>query len=331
MLKSQGLIIVMLLMMSLEMSGWTEKPKVLATMTIIADIAKNVGGDFFEIGHIVPVGKDPHTYEPIPQDAERVVEADLILMNGLTLEGWLTEFVKNSGTKARIETITTGIKAIKSGNYDAPDPHAWMDALNGIIYAENIKKALIKLLPEQEAGIESNFQAYKTNLETAHQTILASIESIPQEKRVLITSHDAFQYFGDRYGIRLEAVLGTSTEADAQTSDISRIYQVIETTNVPAVFIETTINPKMLKQIARDKGVKIGGELFADSLGDPSTKAGTYIGMLTQNVKTITNALTQERIAVQSGEHEGNNWLLTGLVTLLFIGGMVYMFGKMNR
>ena len=321
----------MLVGFQLQVFSSSEKPKVLSTMSIIADIAKNVGGDFFEVGLIVPVGEDPHTYEPIPQDAQKVVEADLVLMNGLSLEGWLTEFVKNSGTDASIATVTDGIETIKSDNYEAPDPHAWMDALNGLIYAENIKKALVKLSPENEAGIEANFEAYKSKLEKAHETMLSKIDNIPSKKRVLITSHDAFQYFGNRYGIRLESILGTSTEADAQTSDVSRIYKVIEETDVPAVFIESTINPKMLQQIAKDKGVSIGGELYADSLGEPESEAGTYIGMLTQNVNTITDALSKERAVAEPAEEGGENWLLTGIVALLFLGGIVYMFGKMNR
>ena len=332
MIKPQGLIILALLLVNVTIAGLAEKPKVISTMTIIADMAKNIGGDYFEIDHIVPVGGDPHLYDPIPQDAQKVVGADLVLMNGLTLEGWLTEFIKNSGTKAKVVTVTEGVKTITGGDYhNAPDPHAWMDVLNGLVYAENIKNALITLSPDNQEGIEANYIKYKAALEATHKTITAKINAIPAKKRVLITSHDAFQYFGQRYGIRLEAILGTSTEAEAQTSDINRIYKIIDDTDVSAVFIESTINPKMLKQIAADKGVTIGGSLFADSLGDPEGKSGTYIGMLSQNATTISEALIKERLVAQTGGQGGENWLVIGIISLLFLGGITYMFAKMNR
>ncbi|NJN77119.1 MAG: zinc ABC transporter solute-binding protein [Saprospiraceae bacterium] len=139
--------------------------KVIATTTITADIAQNIAGDKFEITHIVPVGGDPHLYEPVPQDAQLVAKSDLILVNGLTLEGWLTEFIDNSGTKAKVVVVTEGIKPVKSKKYNSPDPHAWMTAANGIIYARNITKALVEYAPEYKAEFEANFNKYKKQLE----------------------------------------------------------------------------------------------------------------------------------------------------------------------
>ncbi len=310
-----------------------QKPKIVATTTIISDITSQIAGDKVNVISLVPIGGDPHLFEPIPQDAIKITEADLILMNGLTLEGWLNEFIENSGTKAKVVTTTKGITPIESSAYaNSPDPHAWMDASNGIIYAENIKNALVDLDAQNKDFYEKNFADYKIKLEKLNIQIRAMLDSIPQEKRVLITSHDAFQYYGRKYGIRLESILGTSTDAQAQTSDINRLYQVISESKVPAIFIESTINPQTMMQIARDTKIRIGGKLYADSLGQPDTEAGTYIGMLLWNTRNIMNGLlgrmTQEENTTDNNKGSNSNWVFIGIIAILLTGGTWYMFRK---
>jgi ABC-type Zn uptake system ZnuABC Zn-binding protein ZnuA len=322
--------------------------KVIATTTITADIAKNIVGDKFEIIHIVPVGGDPHLYEPVPQDAQLVAKADLILVNGLTLEGWLTEFIDNSGTKAKTVIVSEGVKPVKSEKYNSPDPHAWMTAANGIIYARNIMKAFVEYAPENKMEFEANFAKYKRQLEQLEILIFQEIEKIPEKQRVLITSHDAFQYFGRHYGIRLESILGTSTDAEAQTADVMRVQKVIKETGVPAVFIESTINPKLLQQIATDNNVEIGGELFSDSLGELGGNGETYLEMLKHNAVTISYALkgdgTEEELAqrgIANGDtnekvamaKESNrmNWGLVAVIAVFLLGGFGFMYKKMNN
>ena len=225
-----------------------------------------------------------------------VQHADLILVIGLTFLGWIKELIENSGSKASVVTITEGIQVISSMQYkNSSDPHAWMDASNGLIYIKNIKDALISLKPDRENEIQTNYEKYKAELEILDATIKNEILKIPENQRVLITSHDAFQYYGMRYGLQLEAIMGISTEAEAQTSDIIRVAKVIQENHVPAVFVESTINPKMLKQIATDNGVAIGGELYADSLGDEKSEGSTYIKMLMHNTKTIVDALSKTK------------------------------------
>jgi ABC-type Zn uptake system ZnuABC Zn-binding protein ZnuA len=289
------------------------KPKVIASASIFADMTKVLAGDLVDIESIVPIGSDPHLHEPTPRDAKLVTAADLILVNGLTFEGWLNELIENAGTSAKMVLITEGISPIQSLVYqNSSDPHAWMSARNGIIYIENIKNALLALLPNEHKVLEFNFQTYKKQLEDLDLYIENRIKEIPENQRILITSHDAFQYYGRRYGLRLESILGISTEAEAQTSDIQRLNKVIRTANVPAVFIESTVNPKLLQQIAKDNKVSIGGSLFADSIGDADSKAPTYYDMLKYNTDTIVEALKQ--ILSENPEsrkaNSGFSWIL---------------------
>lgn len=299
--------------------------KVVATASMIADMAENISGGLVEVETIVPIGGDPHIYEPTPSDAALVADADLILMNGLTFEGWLNELIENSGTNARSVLVTRGIDPIESSQYqNASDPHAWMAANNGIVYCENITRALKELDPENAKAYEFNFQLFKQQLEEMDTYIFEQIRKIPANQRVLITSHDAFQYYGRRYGIRLESVLGTSTDADVQTSDIMRLGKVIKETGVPAVFIESTINPKLLNQIASDNQVKIGGKLFSDSIGGKDSEAPTYLDMLRHNTDVIVAALSNTTDEDEQAENEADgassNWMIwIGIAALFFV------------
>jgi ABC-type Zn uptake system ZnuABC Zn-binding protein ZnuA len=301
-----------------------QKPLVVASATIFADMAENISGGLVEVKSIVPVGGDPHIYEPTPGDAKLVAEAQLILKNGLTFEGWLDELIENSGTQGKIVTITQGIEPISSSVYkNSTDPHAWMDPVLGSFYLKNVKDALVELLPEQADIFNFNHDLYQQQLADLNAYIEKEIQTIPKEKRILITSHDAFRYFGKRFGLQVESVLGTSTDADVQTSDIRRLTDVIEKFGVPSVFIETTVNPALLQQIARDNNVSIGGSLYSDSLGDKNSPASTYLEMLKFNADTIVKGLTKQ---IQTEEKKSfSKWIFVFLgliaiaVLILFI------------
>jgi ABC-type Zn uptake system ZnuABC Zn-binding protein ZnuA len=259
---------------------------------MIADIAKQIVGEKILVQTLLPIGSDPHLHEATPRDAHKVFKANLLLMNGLTLEGWLGELIKNSGTKAKIATVTEGVSVLASPEYqNSQDPHAWMTARNGIIYAQNIAAAVMVLDSANKNIYEKNLITYVKQLQNLDTYIRQRIAEVPENQRVLITSHDAFQYFGQEYGFKLESILGTSTDADAQTSDIRRIGETIRNAGVKAIFVESTINPKMLQQISQDCGVKIGGNLFADSLGDEKSNANTYLDMLKKNIDVIVEGL----------------------------------------
>ena len=304
-----------------------DKPVVLATASMISDMASNIFGDKADVQMIVPLGGDPHLFEPTPNAAKKVNEANLILMNGLTFEGWLTELVENSGTKGETVRVTEGLKPIMSEVYtNAADPHAWMDVSNAIIYSENILKAAKKLIPNEAAYFEENFNKYKVELEATDKYIIEKINSIPEKQRVLITSHDAFHYYGKKYGIRLKSSMGTSSDADVQTSDMVALQKVITETGVPAIFVESTINPKLIEQLAKDNGIVIGGELFADSLGDKESGADTYIKMMKRNTDVITEALSKEKLKVaektagEGGIFDMMTWGIIGLIVVLLLG-----------
>ncbi|MEO1257672.1 MAG: zinc ABC transporter substrate-binding protein [Bacteroidota bacterium] len=310
--------------------GAQEKKLVLATASIFADMAENIAGDHLEIKTIVPIGGDPHIYEPTPADAKLISQADIILRNALTFEGWLDDLIESAGSQAEVVTITEGIEAIRSAYKGSADPHAWMDASHGLKYIENIKNAFIKSDPDNKEVYEFNHGVYRRQLEDMDAYIFEHVKKIPEQRRILITSHDAFRYFGQRYGIRLEAVIGISTEAEAQTSDIIRLNKIIKESGVPAVFIETTVNPKLIKRIAEDNNVAIGGSLFSDSIGDENSDAPTYLDMLKFNTDTIVKALSQTSAPAQVPEKEGNGWLMWGVLVLLLAGGFLVVWKKVN-
>ena len=312
-----------------------DKPRVVASVTIIEDIAKMIAGHEFVIDCLMPIGGDPHLHDPTPNDAILVSKADLVLVNGLTLEGWLNELINNAGGDPEIVTVTEGVKAINSQTYQgSSDPHAWMDVSNGIIYAENIKNSFVALKPDAAQVFEFNFGLYKKQLEDLDNYIFKAIQTIPEQQRVLITSHDAFQYYGRRYGIDLESILGSSTDAEAQVSDVTRINNVIKASKVPAVFVESTINPKMLQQIADDNDITIGGHLYADSVGDEDSGADSYYDMLKYNTDQIVSGLTGKLSLEESranAEMKSPSWMLWVVLALLMVGGFFILSKSLSN
>lgn len=305
-----------------------EKPLVVSSASIFADMASAIGGDLIESVSLVPIGGDPHIYEPTPGDVRVLVKADLILQNGLTFEGWITELIKNSGSKAPVITLTEGIIPITSEiHQNATDPHAWMEPANGKVYAHNIKAALLQLLPNNHEQIIAQFDKYITQLEELDNYIKENISRIDTNKRILITSHDSFHYYGRRYGLRLESVMGTSTDADVRTSDLIRLNEVIQQYKIPVVFIESTINPKLLNQVAADNNISIGGKLYSDSLGDKDSPASTYLQMIRHNTDVIVSGLTSALKVTEDKEATGPSSTLKIIgfaLLLLAIGAFLW-------
>jgi len=310
------------------------KIKVVSSASIFQDMATNIGGEKIEAFTIVPIGGDPHLYEPKPSDAQLVKSANIILVNGLTFEGWINKLIDNSGTKAKVYTITEGVDVLKSEKYkNAADPHAWMDASNGLKYIENIKTALIETDPTNEAYYTANYEKYKAELIALDNYITIQINKIPESKRMLVTSHDAFAYYGKKYNIRLNALKGISTEAETQTSDMIRVAKAIKESGVPAIFIESTINPQVIQQIARDNNVKIGGELFADSIGAEDSEGPTYIKMLRHNTDVIVKALSQNEMTATKidSDNSESGWLIYLIVGLVMLGALAFAVTKFNK
>ena len=310
------------------------KIRVVSSASIFQDMAMNIGGDKIETFSIVPIGGDPHLYEPKPSDAQLVKSADIILVNGLTFEGWINKLIDNSGTKAKVYTITEGVNVLKSEKYkNAADPHAWMDVSNGLKYIDNIKAALIETDPANADFYTANYENYKAELTALDNYISIEINKIPEAKRMLVTSHDAFAYYGKKYNIRLNALKGISTEAETQTSDMVRVAKAIRESGVPAIFIESTINPQVIQQIAKDNNVKIGGELFADSIGAKDSEGPTYIKMLRHNTDVIVKALSQNEMTATKidSDNSESGWLIYLIVGLVMLGALAFAVTKFNK
>lgn len=273
---------------------------IVTTNSILYDFAKHISPQKNRIKSLIPVGGDPHLYDPVPKDVEAIAQAHLVIKNGLHLEGWLDKVIDNSGTKALITEAAEYINPIQAKGYDNSfDPHAWMNIENGLQYAQNILAAFIAIDPENKAYYQHHYSILCNELEQTHEQIIQIINSIDSSQRILITSHDAFAYFAKAYDIKVYSMMGISTEAEVQTRDLNALIEIIKSNGIKAIFAESTINPKLLNQLAQDLGISIGGELFADSLDDPDQEAGTYIGMMLSNAKTIARGLSGNRILVK--------------------------------
>lgn len=280
-----------------------EKLPVVASFSVLADFVKQVGGDRVSVTSLVGPNGDAHVYSPTPADAKAMAAAKLVVINGLHLEGWLPRLIKSSGTKAIVVTATKGIKPIeaaeeeqeaKGGHTHAhghDDPHAWQSIANARIYVTNIRDVLDAADPAGKATYDANATAYLAKLDVVEGEVKAAIARIPTARRKAITTHDAFGYFVKAYGIEFIAPQGVSTESEASAKDVARIIRQIKAQKVPAVFLENVTNPRLIEQIARESGARIGGTLYSDALSDASGPAGTYIDMMKHNISEIEKAL----------------------------------------
>jgi ABC-type Mn2+/Zn2+ transport system ATPase subunit/ABC-type Zn uptake system ZnuABC Zn-binding protein ZnuA len=267
--------------------------RVVATTTFLADMARQIAGPHQPVGSLLPAGTDPHIYEPVPATSRQIVAAELILVNGLTLEGWLQKLIDQSGTQARVVIVSEGVAANRSADYaGASDPHAWMDPRNAIRYCQNIRDALSSWDPAHAAAYARNYEAYAQQLRELDQWIETQIGQIPRHRRVLITSHDAFRYYARRYGLAVYPLMGTTTEAEVQAADMRALSRLIAERDVTAVFPESTINPKLLEQLARERHIQVGDKLYGDSLSEPGGPADSYLSMLRHNTTAVVNGLT---------------------------------------
>jgi zinc/manganese transport system substrate-binding protein len=269
------------------------KLKVLATFSILADIVRHVGGDRIEVTTLVGPNGDAHVYEPAPSDARKVADARVVFVNGLGFEGWMSRLVKASGTKAPVVVASTDItpRQLQESGQSVIDPHAWQSVENAEVYVANVRDALIAADPAGKADYQANAAAYLGRLEALDRDVRAALAAIPPDRRKIISTHDAFGYFAQAYGIAFIAPQGVSTDAEPSARDVARIVTQIKQQKIPAVFLENIIDPRLMRQIARESGARIGGTLYSDALTDPSGEAPTYIDMVRHNIKEITAAL----------------------------------------
>ncbi|MFO7776227.1 MAG: zinc ABC transporter substrate-binding protein [Candidatus Hydrogenedentota bacterium] len=273
--------------------------QVVATTGMVADTARNVAGDRASVTGLMGPGVDPHMYRASQQDLRRLREADLLLYNGLYLEGRMAQVFDRMSQHRPTVAVAEAVpeeEHIEAGDYGGLyDPHIWFDVSLWKSAVEAVRDALIEVDPEGRETYEANAEAYLAELEALHEEVKEKIASIPEEKRVLVTAHDAFGYFGKAYDIEVMALQGISTAAEFGLRDITDLARTIAEREIPAVFIETTINPQGVNALIegiRERGhaIQDGGELYSDALGADGTPEGTYVGMVRYNVDTIVEA-----------------------------------------
>jgi zinc/manganese transport system substrate-binding protein len=262
---------------------------VVASFSILGDLVRNVGGDRVSVTTLVGPDSDPHVYEPTPSDAKKIADAKLVFVNGFGLEGWLPRLVQSAGDRASIVTVTAGLAPIKLGS-DA-DPHAWQSPLNAKTYVDNIRKALIAADPADAQVFRDNADAYLVKLDALDRHVREAIAQIPDGRRKVISTHRAFGYFADAYGVEFIAPVGVSTESEASARDIAGIITQIRAAKIPAVFLENISDPRLIRRISAETGVRVGGTLYSDSLTAEKGDSPTYIDMVRHNIKTLTSAL----------------------------------------
>lgn len=285
----------------------SKKPVLVASTTQIADFTRQIVGDRCLVKCILAPGADPHTYSPTPDDVQMVLGADLCLENGLHLEGkdWMSTLAKGAGKP--VVTCTDGVRplAIKAEGESITDPHAWFSPKNAAIYTNNIVRAVAQIDPLQKEEYEARAKLYLQQLRVLDSWIQEQVGRISPQWRILVTTHDAFNYFCREYKFNEKndylsiAPVGWSTGSEVgagMTPERRKIVvQSIRESGAPAIFVETTISPKVIRGIANDTGVAIGGELYSDSMGAENTAGETYIGMMRENVLLIVAALTDKQ------------------------------------
>ena len=280
--------------------GHHGKVRVVCTTTMIADLARQLAGDDAEVIGIMRVGEDPHVYEVRPRDAQQIAAAELVLLNGLHLESTLLHVIEHNAQgrvvalaeDPRIEPLAGQRPA--DGVAAAPDPHCWFNVQYFRVYAERARDALCEVDPSHAERYRQRAGDYLKQLDQLHDWVQQQLAAVPRPQRAMVTSHDAFAYYGRAYGIDVYAVIGISTEQQPKPQDLMRLEQLVRSRGIKALFIETSVNKilnDIVERIAANTGARIGGTLYSDSLGPPDTEAGTYPGMLRHNTRTIVEAL----------------------------------------
>jgi zinc/manganese transport system substrate-binding protein len=270
-----------------------DKLKAVASISIIGDLVKNVGGDRVEVATLVGPNSDAHVFSPTPTDAKTLAAAKVVFVNGMGLEGWMTRLVAVSGAKLSPIEVTAGVKPRQEeGGHHAIDPHAWQSVANARIYVANIRDGLKQADPAGAAAYDANAKAYLDKLDALEREVRETIEKIPPDRRRIITTHDAFGYFGQAYGVEFIAPVGVSSDAEPSARDIAKIVSQVKRQKIPAVFMENISDPRMMQQIARETGAKIGGTLYSDALSDAKGPAATYLDMMRNNIRELAKALT---------------------------------------
>jgi len=285
--------------------GAQQSIKVVASFTVLADMATQIGGDLVEVVTLVGPNGDAHVYQPTPQDARNVAIADVVLVNGLGFEGWLNRLIAASGFKGAPVVASRGIVVRQmdddhghgghshgaAAKKKINDPHAWNSAARAQVYARNIGDALVAARPAHAAALRASTDAYIARLKALDQFARDELGAIPKAQRRAITSHDAFGYLEAEYGVVFIAPVGLSTEAEASAQDVARLIRQIKREKIRAVFVENISDQRLVRRIAEEAGAVVGGNLYSDALSGKDGPAATYEAMMRHNVATLKAGL----------------------------------------
>ncbi len=275
--------------------GESDRLQVVSTSTIIADLTERIGGEEIEHQGILQPGVDPHVYEPTPRDSVALEQADLILYNGFNLEPGLIKMIESTGVQADKYAVGEVVEPLdfEYQGQQEPDPHVWGDATNAIAMSAAIRDRLIELSPEAEAEFRTNAEELIAELRQVDRWITEQIATIPENQRQLVTTHDAFQYYTNAYGLEMAGTLiGISTEEQPSAQTVKQLVNELKKRQIPAIFAETTINPQLIKTVAEEAGVKLAPqELYSDSIGASGSRGDSYIKMLVANTQSIVESL----------------------------------------
>ncbi len=287
-MKKYSLAFLLLFSFAFMGQAAEKKLKIVTSFTIIADMAANVAGDNAEVVSITKPNTEIHQYQPTPKDIAAVQDADLILWNGLNLELWFERFLQDTGdTPSVILSENIEVLSIGGGEYAGKaNPHGWMSPQNGLIYVENIRKALVALDPENAQSYNENAKAYSLKIEELQKNLYTSLKDVPPKQRYLATSEGAFSYLAKDMGFKELYIWPVNADQQGSSKQIRHVIDSIRQNNIPAIFSESTISDKPAKQVAKETKILYGGVLYVDSL----PVGGTYLSLLEQTIKTITQA-----------------------------------------
>lgn len=277
-----------------------EPIEVVTTFSILGDITQRVGGDRIKVHTLVGPNADAHVYQPTPADAKAIAQARLVVVNGLGFEGWLERLIKSSGYRGKVATATNGIRTLQrsahdlhDSHHDNVDPHAWQDLSNALIYVDNIGKALGEIDPSGKTSYQANVEKYRQEIGALDTELRKTFNSIPKSRRKVVTTHDAFGYLARAYGLDFIAPVGINTDAEPSAADIGRIIKQIRRDKIPAVFVESISDSRLLERIRQESGAKIGGTLYSDALSKDDGPVVTYLDMMRHNANTLVEALKE--------------------------------------
>jgi manganese/zinc/iron transport system substrate-binding protein len=276
---------------------------VVATIGMIRDVAQNVGGEHVRVVGLMGPGVDPHLYKASEGDVRRLFRADVVFYGGLHLEARMGEVLEEMGGRTRVAAVSEVIPAAQRLSppefQGAYDPHVWFDVRLWAMTVDVVARTLSEADPAHAAEFAANAARYRAQLDTLDRYVREQAARVPADRRVLITAHDAFNYFGRAYGFQVRGLQGISTASEAGTADVQALAQFIATRRIPAIFVESSIPRRTIEAVqeavaAQGYEVRIGGSLFSDAMGNPGTDEGTYIGMVRHNIDTIVGSLLRE-------------------------------------